>query len=197
MSDLPAQSPGAQLQRRRRAELTPAEKVLRRRNRRLMLFIAVPAVVVGVAALLAALLSDQASPSVPPASVPAGYQAVTDGYFGYAVPSRWTTNSLFSDNVGDLETSGASGWVAEHLSTRDTALTAGSPPPSVFRVFGVTSPVPPERAIAISGAADAYLYQFGAKTAIDAWRSSTGTEAWILISASPQVTAEIISTVKA
>jgi hypothetical protein len=197
VTDLPAQSPRAQLQRRRAAELTPAEKVLRRRNRRLMLFISVPAAVIGVVALTAALLADSTSPNVSPASVPAGFQAVSDGYFGYAVPSGWTTDSLFTDNVGDLETSGPTGWVAEHLSTPASAPTAGSPPPSVFRALGVTSPAPPSRTIAIKGAAAAYLYRFGDKTAIDAWRPSTGTEVWILISASPSVTSQIISTVKA
>jgi hypothetical protein len=197
MTDLPAHSPRTQLQRPRRAELTPAEKVLRRRNRRLMLFIAVPAVFVGVGALLAALLADSSSPRVSPASVPRGYQAVTDGYFGYAVPSGWTTNPLFTDNVGDMETSGSTGWVAEHLVPRDTALTAGAAPPAVFRSFGVTGAVRPQSSISIRGAAGAYLYRFGDKTAVDAWRPSTGTEVWILISAPPPVTSQIISTLKA
>ena len=197
MTDLPAHSPRAQLQRRRPIELTPAEKVLRRRNRRLMLFIAIPAAIVGIAALIAAVVASTSAPRVSPASVPAGYKAVSDGYFGYAVPSGWSTNSLFTDNVGDLETSGSAGWVAEHLSARDMALTAGAPPPAAFRTFGVTSPRPPQETIPINGAASAYLYKFGDKTAIDAWRSSTRTEVWVLISASPAITSEIISTLKA
>ena len=196
MTDLPAESPRTQLSRRP-VELTPAERVLRRRNRRLMLFIAIPAVVVGVVALIAALLADNSSPKVTPASVPAGYQAVSDGYFGYAVPSGWSTDSLFTDNVGDLETSGSSGWVAEHLAPRDTPLSAGAPPPSVFRALGVTSPASPERTVPVSGAAGAYLYRFGDKTAVDAWRSSAGTEVWILISASPQITSQILSSLRA
>jgi hypothetical protein len=194
------------LERRRDADLTPAEKQVRRRNRQWFLVIAIPAVVLGGAALAASIIADQSTPSVKPLSVPAGYKAVSDGVFAYAVPTAWATNDLYTDDAGDLYTSGETGWVAEHVDARPTPPVAGEAPPEAFRAFGVNAPSSYEisggQPTRVAGAAVAFRYQvtrpggFQA-TAIDAWQSSSGAQIWLLVDASPATTAQIISTFKA
>ena len=194
------------LERRRHYELTPAERALQKRNRRWLLLVSVPAMVIGAAALIAAVAADRSSPSVHPLSVPVGYKAVSDGIFAYAVPSSWSTSSLYSDNVGDLDTAGTSGWAAEHVDARAGAPTLGEPPPAVFETFGQDKATPfqvgagvPE---GVSGAAAAYRYQISrpggfAAVALDVWQSSSGAELWLLVHAPPSTVAQILATLRA
>jgi hypothetical protein len=194
---------GQAVERRRRAELTPAERVQQKRNRRLLLTIAIPAVLIGIAALVASILADAGTAGPHPRFVPPGYHGVTDGVFSYAVPNSWSKNDAYSDDAGDLETSGLSGWVGDHLSARSTAPAAGDAPPPVFESFGIARPTPftvgsPTR-IQVRGTTVAYQYTISrprgfTATAIDAWQPSSGAELWLMIDADPQVTAEIIST---
>lgn len=201
VTDLPAESPRGPLERRHPGELSPAERALRRRNRRLLLMISVPAVIVGAAALIAAVVASSSAPSVKPSQVPAGYKAVTDGYFGYAVPSNWSTNDLFTDAVGDLETSGGSGWVAEHVGVRSTPPVPGEAAPSSLRSLGTVASGGGQ-SIAVPGAQTAYRYGFSptngpAGVAVDAWQASTGAELWLVIEAPPGITSEILASLKA
>ena len=199
-------APGASLERRRRAELTPAERAHQKRNRRLLLTIAVPAVFIGGGALAAAILADAGTPTPRPLFVPAGYHAVGDGVFSYAVPNSWSKNDAYSDDTGDLETSGDTGWVGDHLTARPTPPAAGEAPPQVFQSFGQDRPtsfaVGTAATIQVNGATVAYRYTitrpggFNA-IAIDAWQSSSGAELWLLVDASPQVTNDLIATLKA
>ncbi len=197
---------GGALERRRDSELTPAERKIRRRNRQWFMVIAIPAALLGVAALVASIVADQSTPSVKPLSVPAGYKAVSDGVFAYAVPAAWATNDLFTDDVGDLETSGPTGWVAEHVDGRSSPPAAGETPPPAFQALGVSTPAPfrigaalPTR---VPGAATAFRYQITRPggfraTAVDAWQASSGAEIWLEVNASPGITAEILSTFQA
>jgi hypothetical protein len=198
--------PGSALERRRGGELTPAEKKVRRRNRQWFMVIAIPSAVLGVAALTASIIADQSTPSVKPVSVPAGYKAVSDGVFAYAVPAAWTTNDLYSDDVGDLDTSGRTGWVAEHVGARPSPPVAGETPPPALRAFGANTPSPYQistgQPTRVPGAAVAFRYQVSRPggfqaTAIDAWQSSSGAEIWLLVDASPATTAQILGTFKA
>jgi hypothetical protein len=197
---------GGVLERRRPGELTPEELKIRRRNRQWFMVIAIPAVVLGVAALAASIVADQSTPSVKPASVPAGYKAVSDGVFAYSVPSAWATNDLYTDDAGDLYTSGSSGWVAEHVQTRRNPPALGETPPQAFRAFGVNVP----SAFHMSAGAPtrvpdttvAFRYQITrpggfVATAVDAWQSSSGAEIWLEVNASPATTAEILRTFQA
>jgi len=197
---------GGALERRRGAELTPAEKKVRRRNRQWFMVIAIPAAIVGVAALAASIIADRSTPSVKPLSVPAGYKPVSDGIFAYAVPSAWMTNDLYTDNVGDLDVSGGSGWVAEHVGTRANPPVEGEGPPPAFRAFGVNTPssyriggAEPTR---VPGTSVAFRYRvtrpdgFQA-TAVDAWVSSSEAEIWLLIDAAPATTTQILDTFRA
>jgi hypothetical protein len=201
-----SESGAGALERRRGAELTPAERKVRRRNRQWFLVIAIPAAVLGVAALAASIIADQSTPSVKPVSVPAGYKAVSDGVFAYAVPAVWTTNDLYTDDAGDLDTSGQTGWVAEHVDARPGPPVAGETPPEAFRAFGVNAPSPYQisggQPTQVPGAAVAFRYQVSRPggfqaTAIDAWQSSSGAEIWLLVNAPPATTAEIVGTFKA
>ena len=202
--DLHSNGAGSGVERRRSAELTPAERVQQRRNRRLLLSVAVPALLLGAAALIASILADKGAPSPHALFVPPGYHAVTDGVFSYSVPNSWSKNDAFSDDVGDLETSGGTGWVGDHLTARPSAPVAGEPPPHVFQSFGMGRPTPFDTSAAVNAvvrhATVAYRYEitrpggFNA-TAIDAWESSSGAELWLMINADPRTTAEIISTI--
>lgn len=194
---------GKALEQRRRAELTPAERIQQKRNRRLLLVVAIPALFLGVAALIATVLADAGSPNPHPRFVPAGYHAVTDGVFSYAVPNSWSKNDAYSDDAGDLYTSGASGWVGDHLTARATAPAPGEAPPQVFQSFGMPRPAPfeqgPATRIQVRGTTVAYQYEISrpggfTATAVNAWESSSGAELWLLVDASPQVTAELIAT---
>jgi hypothetical protein len=198
--------PGGALERRRGGELTPAEKKVRRRNRQWFMVIAIPSALLGVAALTASIIADQSTPSVKPVSVPVGYKAVSDGVFAYAVPAAWTTNDLYSDDVGDLDTSGPAGWVAEHVGARPSPPVAGEAPPAALRAFGVNTPSPYQisagQPTRVPGAAVAFRYQVSRPggfqaTAIDAWQSGSGAEIWLLVDASPATTAQILGTFKA
>jgi hypothetical protein len=194
---------GGALEPRRNAELTPAEKAVRRRNRQWFLVVAIPAVVLGVAALIAAIVADQSVPSVRPLSVPFGYKAISDGVFAYAVPSSWSTNNLYSDDVGDLDTSGSSGWVAEHVDARASPPIEGEAAPKAFRDFGVDAPSPfhigAAQPVRVPGTTIAFRYQITRPggfraTAIDAWQSSSGAEIWLLVDAPQGTTAKILGT---
>jgi hypothetical protein len=189
--------------RRGAAQLTEAERVQRRRNRRWLTVIGIPALIVGALSLIASVIAGRSSPSVHPRAVPPGYQAVSsDGVFAYAVPSGWTTNSAYSDDVGDLDTQGNTGWVAEHLGVRSTAPVAGESPPSSFTAFGEPQPRPyhlsPAQPTTVPGTTVAFRYQMTrpggfVATAIDAWQAGSGSELWLLIDAPAPTTETILA----
>ena len=182
------------------------ERAQQKRNRRLMLTIAIPAVFLGVGALAASILADAGTPTPHPLFVPAGYHAVGDGVFSYAVPNSWSKNDAYSDDAGDLETSGRSGWVGDNLTARPTPPDASDPPPQVFQSFGQDRPsafnTSTGTAVHVSGATVAYRYTITrpggfSATAVDAWQSSSGAQLWLIIDADPQVTDQILATLKA
>jgi len=193
------------LEVQRRGALSPVDAATARRNRRWMLLVLAPALVIGVAALVVTLAVSSSGSSVHPSNVPAGYQAVSDGYFGYAVPSSWSQSSAYTDDVGDLDTAGQSGWVAEHLGARQTPPVAGEAPPKSLAAFGEPQPAPyhlgPATPTRVNGAAVAFRYTMTRPggfeaTAIDAWQSSSGAEIWLLVRADPATTAAVLSSLR-
>src|SRR5690242_10076767 len=130
--ELPTSTGSDALERRRGGELTPSERAVRRKNRRWMTLVAVPALVLGAGALVAALLSDSGGSPVHPVNVPAGFRAISDGYFAYAVPAAWSQSSAYTDDVGDLDLQGASGWAAEHLAGRTSPPGSNEAAPEAF-----------------------------------------------------------------
>ena len=205
VQDLPAPTRGGGVEPRRSPELTPYERAVRRKNRRWMAAIAIPALVLGVVALIASLELGSSGSSVRPATVPPGYRAVSDTYFAYAVPASWSQNNAYTDDVGDLDTSGPSGWVAEHLAGRTSPPTVGEAPPSSFAAFGEAQSTPYQMSgatpVTVKGASVAYRYTLSRPAgfqavAIDAWQANTGAELWFLVHADPSTTAAVIGSLK-
>ena len=187
------------------APLTPAERQLRRRNRKLMAWVAIPALLLGAAALAASLAAGSGPPAPRPLTVPAGYQAVNDGVFAYSVPRSWSKNLAYSDDTGDLDYSGSSGWVGEYLGARQSAPVGGERPPASFSVFGQNRPTPyavgPAQKVTVAGATVAYRYLITRPdgfeaVAINAWQSSSGAEIWLLVHAPADVTSTIIGSLQ-
>jgi hypothetical protein len=178
---------------------------MRRRNRKLMSLVAIPAVLLGAAALAASLAAGDGPAAPRPLSVPAGYQAVNDGVFAYAVPRSWSKNLAYTDDTGDLDYSGTIGWAGEYLGARGSPPQPGERPPASFADFGETRPTPysigSARIVAVSGATLAYLYEvtrpggFEA-VAVDAWQASSGAEIWLLVHAPQPVTSSILATLR-
>lgn len=198
-------APGIDVRRERGLDLTPEEVAARRSNRRWMLGIAVPSVAVLVAALVATGVAAHNEPTAPHAAPPAGYRSVNDGYFSYAVPDAWSQNPAYTDAAGDVETSGASGWVGEHIAYRATAPVPGESRPASLDAFGLPRPEPytlgPARPLSVSGATTAFVYDVTRPggyraTAVDAWSARTGVEIWMLIHAPAAVTAEVLATLR-
>lgn len=193
-------------QRWRGLDLTPEELVARRHNRRLLLGVAVPSVVILLLALIATAVYWGNEPSGPRIAAPAGYKAVSDGYVAYAVPKGWNTNPAFTDDAGDLDTSGPSGWAGEHRAYRFTPLTLGETPPSSLAAFGMPRPTPFQltdgHPVPVKGAAGAFRYTatrpggFQA-VVIDVLTARTGVEVWLMIQAPPDITAQVVSSLQA
>jgi hypothetical protein len=208
-SPLPDRRPGeVAVDRNRQSglELTPEERVARRRNRRLLLGVAVPSILILLLALIATQIAWNNEPTGPKAAAPPGYRAVRDGYFSYAVPRSWSNNGEFTDQTGDVETSGPSGWAAEHIAYQLSPPVLGARPPSVLQAFGMPHPEPFDlsdgRTIPVKGAAAAFAYSASrpggwSATVIDAWNSRAGVELWLIVHAPPDVTERVVSSLLA
>ena len=191
---------GLERPRPRGLELSPEEKIARRHNRRWLLGIAVPTIIVLVLALLASGKAEKNQPNGPSISAPAGYQVHRDGYFSYVVPAGWTDNIQFTDSTGDVDTSGSDGWAAEHIGYRTGPPVIGEAQPASLRAFGISQPQPYQliggHPVAVPGADVAFAYTmvrpgFRADV-VDAWSSRSSVEIWLVIHASDAVSARII-----
>jgi hypothetical protein len=204
VQELPTRPDGGALEPRKSGELTPLEVAIRRRNRRWMGFVLFPSLIIGGVALIAAVVAGSGGSSIRPAQVtPPGYRTVSqDGYFAYVVPSAWSESAAYTDDVGDLDTQGQTGWVAEHVDARPGPPTAGETPPTSFATFGESRPIPyhigPAVGITVRGATVAYRYLLTRPggfqaTAVDAWQASTGAEIWLLVDADATTTSTILA----
>ena len=104
----------------------------------MLLFLLTPASlgVVIAFALGAAGPPPPAGPSARPVSVPSGYAAVSNPYFGYAVPASYHANANWTDANGDyFYGNPPHGWVAETLLVARRSPTASTEPPATFRFF--------------------------------------------------------------
>ena len=202
---LAPRSSSLERRRPRGLELTPEEKVARRRNRKWMLFVAVPSIAVLLVALLVSGQAAKQQPSGPSISAPAGYQVHRDGYFSYVVPAQWSTNGEFTDSTGDVDTSGRSGWAAEHIGYRTTPPVIGEARPASLEAFGMARPEPYQltggHPVAIPGAAVAFSYTMTRPgfeaTVIDAWTHKYDVEIWLVVHAPSPVTAQIVHSLTA
>ena len=187
-------------------DFTPEELVARKRNRRWMLGLAVSSIVVLVLALIASGVAQSNQPKGPHLTPPPGYKVVTDGYFGYVVPKSWTTSQEYSDNVGDIDTTGTSGWAGEHVAYRLDAPVSGEVPPVSLQAFGLPRPksfqLTGGHPTTVIGAATAYAYTMTrpggfVASVVDAWDARAGIEIWLVVKASPTVTDQVMSSLRA
>lgn len=193
------------LHKDRGLDLTPAERMRRRSNRRWMIGVGGGSVLILAAALAVSAIEAARAPSGPQIAVPAGYQAVNDGYFSYAVPLSWSTNPAYTDQAGDVETSGPSGWAGQHIDYLVHAPLLGEAPPSALGAFGQAAPSPLSLAgghtIAVKGASIAYEYQASRPNGfhavvINAWTSNQDVELWLIVYAPPAQTSQILDTLE-
>jgi len=204
VQELPTPAANGALERRQSGELTPAEVASRRRNRRWMGLVLAPSLVIGAVALIAAFVASSGGSSVHPLDVPPGFQAVSDGYFAYAVPSSWSQDSAYTDDVGDLDTQGSTGWAAEHVGARPDPPVPSETPPASLSTFGESRPTPYRLSAAtpthVTGAKAAFRYTLTRPgfqaTAVDAWQSGSGAEMWLLVDADPSTTAAILDSLR-
>ena len=190
------------LHKDRGLDLTPSERARRRSNRRWMLGVACGSILILGAALGVSAVEASKSPNGPQISVPTGYKAMHDGYFTYAVPSSWSTNPAFTDQAGDVETSGSSGWAGQHIGYLLHAPLASAAVPAAVDSFGQSLPAPltlsSGKSIDVKGASVAFEYQANRANGfhavlIHAWASRTDVELWLLIHAPQSQTNEILA----
>ncbi|MHB1533227.1 MAG: hypothetical protein ACYC1D_01185 [Acidimicrobiales bacterium] len=180
---------------------TPGTGPRRRRRPLLLVFITLltPAFVIVVAAV-AASTTGPSDPSVPVALTP-GYQAVSDPYFGYAIPVGWNKISGQSDSTGDLYYEGTSGWSGENERVRAISPVPGGPAPASLASFGASVPTPFRllggHPVRVPGASFSYEYRLARggriyATAIDAWDRHTQTELWLVVQADAAITRKVL-----
>lgn len=195
--------PSGAIDRRREGglDLTPEEIRARRSNRRWLLVITAVGVTILALALIATAVATDNEPKGPKAAAPAGYKAVRDSYWSYAVPAGWATNPTYTDSAGDVDTAGPDGWAAEHIAYRAGSPVLGEAPPSALRAFGMPAPTGFQlvdgHAIGVPGATAAFAYTMTRPggfraVVIDAWSDRTAVEIWLTVHAGPGVTAEVL-----
>jgi hypothetical protein len=176
----------------------------RRRNRRWMVLMLLTPVCFGAIAALTLLTRGPTEPVVKPI-VPSGYRAISDPYFGYAIPAAWKVNTTYSDVNGDLFYQGQNGWAAESLTVRAQAPQPGEPMPAATASFAAPQPTPftlgPAQVAHVPGTTVAYRYTAtrlgGAQaTVIDTWQEASQTEIWLIIAAPSNVTTTIVDSLK-
>lgn len=177
----------------------------RRRNRRWLVLLMLTPVIMTILAVLAFTTKGPPEPSVRPRSIPAGYRAISDAYFGYAIPSAWSENPAFTDANGDFFYQGQSGWVGENVRIRATRPVPGADVPVPLATFGQGQAVPYElsggRPVTIPGVAAAWTYDMRRAngfhaTAVEVWQASSQTEMWLLINAGPAVAPVIVASLQ-
>lgn len=164
---------------------------------------ATPLVVVAVAAVVSATGPAQPSVSV---TVPAGYRAISDAYFGYAVPTTWAENDAATTETGTYYYQGPSGWVGETLAQRSTPPPLGEAGPAALGVFGSTAPVQFQlvggHPTTVAGTTMAWAYELrrdgvDVGPVIDAWASTSSTEIWFAVHAAPATTSAVLGSLRA
>lgn len=180
------------------------EQRRRRRNRRWVAWIFLPSLLVGLLTTYLAVLADSRAPSVVPLRVPPGFRAVSDGAFGYAIPSSWTSGSADNPGVGDAYYAGGSSWVAEHLDVIGSPPRPAARPPASLVSYGTGARgryrLGTAVATSVRGAAVSYEYTMTGPggfvaIALDAWRRD-GARLWLVVHASPSTTHAVISSLR-
>lgn len=164
-------------------------------------FLLTPVILLAVV-FLAFETSGPNEPTIHPRFQPAGYQAITDAYFGYSIPKAWSQQAAWTSQDGDFFYGSPSAFVAETLVVTKHAPTARSRPPSAFGSFGLSAPTKvslrgPATRLRVPGTAGGWRVEVTrpggfVATALDVWQPSTTTQLWLLIRAPASVTATVI-----
>lgn len=171
-------------------------------NRRWLLLMLLCPVVVAIVVVLEILTPGTApEPVVHPTSVPAGYRAIADAYFGYAVPAGWKQQVSYTDANGDISYGGTGGWAAESLRVRATPPVPGQGAPAELGLFGETRPTPytlsAPTPTSVPGTRVAYRLEMtrpgGFQAAvIEAWQAQSQTLLWLVVKADPSTTSTVV-----
>jgi hypothetical protein len=204
----PVARPQVDLHKDRGLDLTPAELLARRANRRWMLILAGAAIVIFVCVMIADAFYSANEPNGPKISAPPGYKVVDDGYFAYVVPKTWSNNPDGTDSAGDVETSGPSGWVGENIHYYLSAVPTlyETSQPASLQAFG--QPVPGAytlsdgHSIDVKGASGAFEYDVARPdgfraVAVDTWFARTDVELWLMVDAPQVVTDQLLASLTA
>ena len=127
----PRSGSGQTLERRQRGELTPLEVATRRRNRRWMGLVLAPSLVIGAVALIVAVVASSGRPVRAPGPGAVRLSGRQRRLFCLRGSVNWSQSSAYTDDVGDLDTQGQSGWAAEHVGARASPPSAGETPPTL------------------------------------------------------------------
>ncbi|MGI8753376.1 MAG: hypothetical protein ACR2MN_13875 [Acidimicrobiales bacterium] len=183
----------------------PAPPASRRRNRRWLVLLMLTPVIMTILAVLAFTTKGPPEPSVKPRSVPAGYKAISDAYFGYAIPSAWRESPGYTDANGDFFYQGRSGWIGENVRIRAARPVPGTDAPPQLATFGQSRSVPYQlsaaRQVTVPGVAAAWVYDVDRPsgfhaTAVEVWQGSSQTEMWLLINAGPGISPVIAASLQ-
>lgn len=144
-------------------------------------------------------------PVVHPALLPAGYTAVTDSDFGYAVPAGYRQNPTWTDANGDFFYGTPAAFVAEAMLLPRKPPGPRTAAPAALEAFGRDRParltLAAPRRVRVPGTAAAWRYSVtgpGGFTAValDTWEPATSTQMWLLVHAPAAVTAEVLSSLQ-
>jgi hypothetical protein len=174
---------------------------VRRTRRWLLLLLLTPICLFGIS-ILAFGTSGPPEPVVHPRVTPHGWQAVTDAYFGYAVPAGYKQNTTWTSQNGQFFYGTPKAYVAETEAILKTSPAADTAPPSAFQSFGepklVTYTAGPAHRVSVPGVRIAFertITRPGGwtATAVDVWEKISSTQAWLLIHAPASVTRQVIA----
>jgi len=174
----------------------------------MLLFLLAPASlgVVVAFALGAAGPPPPPGPAVRPVSVPSGFKAVANPFFGYAVPASYHRNAAWTDSNGDyFYGNPLHGWVAETLLVARRPPTASTKPPATFKFFAEYHSTPytleAGHPVRVAGTSSAWEFDVNSQAgwraiALDTWSRQSSTEMWMLVKAPVPVTQAVLASVR-
>lgn len=184
----------------------PPQRVVARRNRRWLLLFLMTPICLGIAVAFAFGVAGQPEPQIPPRSVPPGYRAISDAYYGYAVPASYRLNPNWTDANGSWFYGSSRSFVAETMLVTSHSPGPSTPLPPALAADGETrSPVRwrvvDRRRTTVPHATFAYeveLTRPGGRraVAIDTWLRDSSTQMWLLVQAPPAVTRTVVGSLR-
>lgn len=183
----------------------PARAAAIRRTHRWMVALGLTPIAIFAIWALVSIFGGPSEPVVNPLHTPKGYTAVTDAYYGFAVPDAWKLNSSLSDSAGDFYYDGAGGWVGENESIAKTSPTPATEVPKSLWAYGATVPtkftLSGGHRVKVPGTNFAWAVTLtrpgGQRSmAFDVWESNSQTEVWLVVHGSPAAEHDVLSSLQ-